>query len=88
MYDTMVWQGPDELTKDSPMTSTATTRNRSFTANDGTTWTVWNERAVRSNGTFVGFADVVRTWAENEDGVQVDVEAGCSFRAERAVNNR
>lgn len=66
---------------------TWTTRNRSFTDGRGQAWTVMNTRAMarRADG-WTAMAETVRTFARNDvTGAEVDMEAGCSFQAERVV---
>jgi hypothetical protein len=66
---------------------TWTVRNRTFTDSTGAGWTVMATRAmVRRADGWNAMADTVRTFARrNSDGVEVDMEAGCSFQAERVV---
>lgn len=58
--------------------------NHSFTSDKGNQVDVFNTKSVESNGTFQGFGRTVRTFAK-VCGVEVEVEAGCSFRAPSAV---
>jgi len=62
----------------------ARVRNRSFVTNNGNPVVVWNVRSVESSNGLVGHGRTVRTFAQVCDQ-EVEVETGCSFRAESAV---
>jgi hypothetical protein len=66
--------------------STTTQKNRTFKTAKGTACTVWSVKVVAQRGPWTGLAETVRTFvtAEGRTG-EVDVEPGCSFKAEAAV---
>lgn len=67
------------------MTETQTIRNRRFTSSRGNAVEVFETREVGRNATgFRGIGRTVRTFAVVA-GTEVEVETGCSFRAESAV---
>jgi hypothetical protein len=66
------------------MSTTCTVKNRTFTSRRGNACTVWNTKTVGRQGGWVGLLETVRTFVEVA-GRELEVETGCSFRAESVV---
>lgn len=64
--------------------NTSTVKNRSCTSKRGNEVVVFDVKEVAERNGFTGFAGTVRTFAV-VNGTEVDMDAGCSFQAERVV---
>jgi len=65
---------------------TTTIKNRSFKTSSGNIATVWNVKSVGSSNGLRAVGKTVRTYVE-VCGKQIDIEAGCGYKAEAAVAN-
>lgn len=66
-------------------TQNLTTRNHQFTTANGNHVEVFRVSENRTNGTFRGRGQTVRTFALVNNEHEVEVQAGCSFMATLAV---
>ncbi len=65
-------------------TRTTNLKNRRFTTANGNLCTVWETRGLGTRNGFTGCTRTVRTFVEC-NGETADLEAGCSFQAERVA---